>query len=161
VSQVEDVKKLVDLVIKRFGQIDILVNNAGTGYYKPFLETSEKEWDTTLDTNLKGVFLLCKKTVPHMTEGLIVNVSSGAGKSGFPNFTAYCASKFGLIGFSESLSKELNNVKICTLCPGPVDTKLYRDNFGHSPPTQPEEIANIIIDLCMNDDYPSGRVLDL
>ena len=74
------------------------------------MDTTEEEWDNTIDTNLKGVFLFTKEVLPYMIEnksGVIVNVSSGAGKSGFPNLSAYCASKFGIIGFTESIAKEV------------------------------------------------------
>jgi NAD(P)-dependent dehydrogenase (short-subunit alcohol dehydrogenase family) len=84
VSKQSDVKSLVDVSIKKFGKIDILVNNAGIVYYKSLLDTTEEEWNKTIDTNLKGVFLFTKEVLPHMIENksdsIIINVSSGAGK---------------------------------------------------------------------------------
>ena len=75
------------------------------------MNTTEEEWDKTIDINLKGIFLFTNEVLPYMIEnksgGIIVNVSSGAGKSGFPNLSAYCASKFGMIGFTESVAKEV------------------------------------------------------
>ena len=113
VSQYSDIKSLVDVSVKRFGRIDVLVNNAGIVYFKSIMDTTEEEWNKTIDTNLKGVFLYTKEVLPYMIEnksGVIVNVSSGAGKSGFPNLSAYCASKFGVIGFTESIAKEVANI---------------------------------------------------
>ena len=96
VSKDSDVKSLVDISIKRFGGIDILVNNAGIVYYRSLIDTTEEEWSKTIDINLKGTFLFIKEVLPHMINnksgGVIVNVSSGAGKSGFPNLSAYCSS---------------------------------------------------------------------
>ena len=95
------------------------------------MDTTEEEWDKTIDINLKGVFLFTKEVLPHMIEhksgGIIVNVSSGAGKSGFANLSAYCASKFGVIGFTESIAKEVDdkNVKVMAICPGGVDDWWY------------------------------------
>ena len=132
VSKYSDVKSLVDVSIKKFGGINILVNNAGIVYFKCLLDTTEEGWDKTIDTNLKGVLLFTKEVLPYMIEnksGVIINVSSGAGKSGFPNLSAYCASKFGVIGLTESVAKEVtdNNVKIMAICPGGVDTKMIKD----------------------------------
>ena len=140
VSQYSDIKSLVDVSVKTLGRIDVLVNNAGIVYFKSIVDTTEEEWNKTIDTNLKGVFLFTKEVLPYMIEnksGVIVNVSSGAGKSGFPNLSAYCASKFGVIGFTESIAKEVadNNVKVMAICPGGVDTKMIDDivdNNGHN-----------------------------
>ena len=75
------------------------------------MDTTEEEWNKTIDTNLKGIFLFTKEVLLYMIEnksgGSIINVSSGAGKSGFPNLYAYCASKFGIIGLTESVAKEV------------------------------------------------------
>ena len=133
VSQQSDVKSLVDISIKTFGKIVILVNNAGIVYFKSIMDTTEEEWNKTIDTNLKGIFLFTKEVLPYMLENksgsIIINVSSGAGKSGFPNLSAYCASKFGVIGFTESIANEVadNNVKVMAICPGGVDTKMIDD----------------------------------
>jgi 3-oxoacyl-[acyl-carrier protein] reductase len=118
VSKHSEVKTLVNVSVKRFGSIDILVNNAGIVYYKSIINTTEEEWNKTIDTNLKGSFLFIKELLPYMIEnksgGIIINVSSGAGKSGFPNLSAYCASKFGIIGLTEGVAQEVanNNVKV-------------------------------------------------
>jgi 3-oxoacyl-[acyl-carrier protein] reductase len=133
VSKHSEVKTLVNVSVKRFGSIDILVNNASIVYYKSIINTTEEEWNKTIDTNLKGSFLFIKELLPYMIEnksgGIIINVSSGAGKSGFPNLSAYCASKFGIIGLTEGVAQEVanNNVKVIAICPGGVDTKMIKD----------------------------------
>ena len=86
----------------------MLINNAGITYVKKLVDTTEEQWDKTLDINLKGAFLLCKAIVPHMIEnncGIIINVSSGAGKVGFEDLSAYCRSKFGMMGLTQSLAQ--------------------------------------------------------
>jgi 3-oxoacyl-[acyl-carrier protein] reductase len=167
-----EVKSLVDVSVKRFGRIDVLVNNAGIVYFKCLLDTTEEEWDKTIDTNLKGVFLFTKEVLPYMIEnksGVIINVSSGAGKSGFPNLSAYCASKFGVIGLTESLAKEVtdNNVKIMAICPGGVDTKMIKDifkvryNASNRNLMKPEEVANKIYDMIFNQNgYYNGQSVE-
>jgi len=94
---------------------DILVNNAGVTIDKKLLDISEDEWDQTIDTNLKGAFLLTKAVLPHMIQrnsGVILNVNSGAGKTGFSDLSSYCASKFGLSGLAESLALEVDAYNI-------------------------------------------------
>jgi len=173
VSQQSDVKSLLDISIKTFGKIDILVHNAGIVYFKSIMDTTEEEWDNTIDTNLKGIFLFTKEVLPYMLENksdsIIINVSSGAGKSGFPNLSAYCASKFGVIGFTESIANEVadNNVKVMTICPGGVDTKMIEDivNKGYTLSNRklmkPEQVANKIYDMISNQkDYYNGQSVE-
>src|SRR5215218_5617836 len=99
VSIPSEVNSLVKSAIKKFGSetIDILVNNAGVAFNKKLIDTSEQEWSQTINTNLKGAFLFTKAVLPFMIKrrsGAIVNVNSGAGKTGFSNLSSYCASKF-------------------------------------------------------------------
>jgi 3-oxoacyl-[acyl-carrier protein] reductase len=105
-----DVEKLVKATVKQFGGVNVLVNNAGVAILKQLIDTTEKEWDETINSNLKSAFLCSRAVLPYMLEqksGVIVNVSSGAGKSGFENLSAYCASKFGMMGLTESLAWEV------------------------------------------------------
>ena len=99
VSISSQVNSLVRSAVDRFGSesIDILVNNAGVAFDKKLVDTSEDEWDQTIDTNLKGAFLITKAILPHMIKresGAILNINCGAGKAGFSNLSSYCASKF-------------------------------------------------------------------
>ncbi len=110
VSVLSHVNSFVQLAVDKFGSetMEILVNNAGVAFDKGLADTSEEEWDQTLDTNLKGAFLFTKAILPHMVarnSGAIVNVNSGAEKAGFSNLSSYCASKFGLAGLAESKIK--------------------------------------------------------
>ncbi len=173
VSKQSDVKSLVDISIKKFRKIDILVNNAGIVYYKSLIYTTEEEWDKTIDTNLKGIFLFTKEVLPYMIEnksdGIIINVSSGAGKHGFANLSSYCASKFGIIGLTESIAEEVadNNIKVMTICPGGVDTDMIKDivKEGYNPSSRnlmkPEDVAKKIYDMISNQkDYYNGQSIE-
>jgi len=137
------------------------------------MNTTEEEWDKTIDINLKGVFLFTKEVLPHMIEnksgGIIVNVSSGAEKSGFPNLSSYCASKFGMIGLTESVAKEIidSNVKVMAICPGGVDTDMIKDmvndgfNKSNTNFMKPEEVAKKIYDMISNQkDYYNGQSIE-
>jgi NAD(P)-dependent dehydrogenase (short-subunit alcohol dehydrogenase family) len=149
------VKRIVDQCLKHFGRIDILVNNAGIAAYKEIEKVSQKEWDDILDTNLKGCFLFMRQVVPVMKKqgkGVIINISSGLGVSGEANFSAYCASKFGLIGLTQSVADEMGNtgLRIYAVLPGAVNTKLNWDlDLGMKPSEllAPEYVANKIFRL--------------
>jgi NAD(P)-dependent dehydrogenase (short-subunit alcohol dehydrogenase family) len=137
VTQKPDVQAMADAALKTYGKIDILVNNAGTDIKGAITELTEKTWDTLMDINLKGVFL-CTQAVSHsMIEGRygrIVNISSMAGKTGEPLTSPYCATKFGVIGFTQSIALELgkHNITVNAVCPGPVDTELIRQSVAQS-----------------------------
>jgi 3-oxoacyl-[acyl-carrier protein] reductase len=133
-SQVNSLVKSAE----KFGSktIDILVNNAGVAFNKKLIDTSEEEWDQTINTNLKGAFLFTKAVLPYMIarkSGVILNVNSGAGKVGFSNLSSYCASKFGLLGLAESLALEVDtyNIRVMTIFLGQVATKMWQD-FDYS-----------------------------
>lgn len=173
VSIASDVNNLVEEVLNKYGRIDILINNAGISYVKKLIDTTEIEWDQTLDINLKGPFLLCKASVPHMMKnnlGVIINVSSGAGKVGFEDISAYCASKFGLMGFTESLAWEVGNynIRVMTICPGEVATKMQEDvdsiyyQSNKDNMIQPKTVAKKIVEMVFDDNkYRNGISVDL
>ena len=134
VSVSSHVNSLVQSAVDKFGSetIDILVNNAGVAFDKKLLDTTEYEWDQTINTNLKGTFLFTKAILPHLIKnrsGVILNVNSGAGKTGFSDLSSYCASKFGLVGLGESLALEVAayNIRVLTIFLGQVATKLWQD----------------------------------
>jgi 3-oxoacyl-[acyl-carrier protein] reductase len=136
VSVSYQVNSLLQLTIEKFGDIDILVNNAGVVFNKKLIDTSEKEWNQTINTNLRGAFLFTKAVLPTMIakrSGVIINVNSGAGKVGFSNLSAYCASKFGLSGLAESVSLEVDryNIRLMTVFLGQVATNMWKD-FDYS-----------------------------
>lgn len=100
---------MVAQIVARWGRVDTLINNAAVLIEKPFEESTLADWDLTLDVNLRGAFLCAKAVYPHLKAaggGHIINISSGASRRGWPNETAYTASKWGLTGFTQSLAAE-------------------------------------------------------
>lgn len=154
VTEPEEVGRAVDLVAGELGEIDVLVNNAGVLIARPLEELTLDDWDRTMATNLRSLFLLTRAVLPGMRSrrrGTIVNVASLAGRNGFAGGTAYAASKHAVLGFSRSLMLEVrsDNVRVITVCPGSVDTGMLRDQpMLKSDPKrilQPEEIADTIV----------------
>ena len=149
------VDAMVAQTLDTFGKVDILVNNAGVAIHNPIPKIREEDWDVTMAVNLKGVFLCTQAVFGLMCEqqsGHIVNVSSVSGKHGHVNGGAYCASKFAVVGFTETTNNEgrAHGVKASVVCPGPVDTKMRRDNhpddvIEHL--TLPEDVAALILFL--------------
>jgi 3-oxoacyl-[acyl-carrier protein] reductase len=167
-----EVSKLVETVIEKFKRIDVLVNNAGVAIEKPLVETSDTEWDLVLDTNLKGVFYCCKEVLPWMISrrsGSIINISSGAGKQGFSQLSAYCASKFGIIGLTESMAAELLSygINVISICPGAVATQMQKkfmsdEEFERMKSTmiQPEKVAKKVLQA-IHGKFRSGSAVDV
>ena len=129
----KDVERIVDECLERFGRIDILVNNAGVAAYKPIEATTDDEWDRIIDTNLRGTFLFLRHSLPVMKQqktGIIINVSSGLGVEGMAGFSAYCASKFGVVGLTRVAADELtrSGIRVYAVLPGAVDTTLIADS---------------------------------
>lgn len=170
VSKSSEVNRLVHKTVDSFEGVDILVNNAGIACISKLVDTSEEQWNRTIDINLKGTFLCTKAVLPFMLRsgfGVIINVSSGAGKVGFPNISAYCASKFGIIGLTESLSWEVEcaNIRVMAICPGEVDTRMQEDlnkkyyMENKNKMLKPEQIAHKIVDMIFDNrqQYGSGQ----
>ncbi|HVF68858.1 MAG TPA: SDR family oxidoreductase [Pyrinomonadaceae bacterium] len=121
---------LVNYCVERFGSLDVLVNNSGLAVPETVDEITDEGWETVLQTNLKGAMWLVRAALPHMAAqdfGDIVNVSSQAGKHGYADVPSYCASKWGLLGFAESVRDHVRktgaNVRVFNFCPGLVDVK--------------------------------------
>jgi 2-hydroxycyclohexanecarboxyl-CoA dehydrogenase len=116
-------------VERQLGPIDVLVNNAGIDVIKPFLDSSEDEWDRIISVNLKGTILCCHRVAAGMAErgrGAIVNIGSDAGRVGSSGEAVYSATKGGVIAFTKTLARELaaKGVRVNCVCPGPTDTAL-------------------------------------
>lgn len=155
VRRERDVKRMVAQCLKHFGRIDVLVNNAGVAAYKEIEGMTQKVWDDILDTNLKGCYLFMRQVIPVMKKqgkGIIINISSGLGVAGEAKFSAYCASKFGVIGLTQSLADEMadTGIRIYAVLPGAVNTKLNWDlDLGMDPSEllAPEYVAEKIFRL--------------
>lgn len=122
---------MAQFAVDTYGHIDILVNNAGADIKGAVWEFAEKDWDFLMNLNLKGVFLSTQAVVKHMMvrkSGRIINMSSMAGKSGEPFTAPYCTTKFGVIGFTQSIALELGeyNITVNAVCPGAVETDLFK-----------------------------------
>ncbi len=147
-SNISDIKKFADTIKKKFHSIDIIVNNAGVAYYKDLSNNSESEINETIDVNIRGLILMTKYIMPIMNKnGIIINISSGAGKSGYGGLAVYCASKFAVLGFTESLAQEVKQ-KVVAVCPGGVDTDMYTSMSSRRPSLKPEHIAAKILEIC-------------
>jgi NADP-dependent 3-hydroxy acid dehydrogenase YdfG len=155
VTQKADCERVVTETVDRFGTVDVLVNNAGFGPPAPLLETTEDIWDITLDTCLKGVYLMTQAAVRVMLEnggGSVVQISSVAGKNGYANRTAYCAAKWGVQGFTAALRDELGDqgIRAHTINPGAVATPWWATgNDAQSDDVmdkmiRPEEVAEAV-----------------
>jgi len=148
-------------LIERWGRIDILVNNAGIGAHGPFLWTPYEDFERIIHVNVFGVACCTAAVLPHMIRqqsGKIVNVSSMIGKRAYPGNAAYCASKFALEGFAESLRTEVRHhgIRVIQVCPDLTDTAFF-DNLlqtgGHRKPARrgrsPDEVAAILLDATL------------
>jgi short-subunit dehydrogenase len=130
--------------------IDLLVNNAGVAVVKPFAETTAVEWEQILGVNVTAPFLLTQHFAPRMPPGSsIVNILSVAAKTGFPNWSAYCMSKFALEGFSQSVREELRDrkIRVINIYPAATDTDIWNKVEGEWPRGKmmsPDEVASAV-----------------
>lgn len=155
VSNYEAVKIGIADLIKKLGGIDILVNNAGIAAFGSFNDMEVSQWSQIMQTNVMGMYYVTKEVLPHLidqNEGEIINVSSTAGLNGNANTSAYSASKFAVIGMSESLMKEVrkNNIRVCTLTPSTIATDMsielgIANKDSQDSVLQPEDFAEIIL----------------
>jgi NADP-dependent 3-hydroxy acid dehydrogenase YdfG len=124
----DELQRLFEQVASVLGPVDILVNAAGLGIFGPVADFKDEDFETLIETNLRGIFFTCRLVIPSMIErkqGHIVNIASIAGKVGSANRAVYCASKFGVVGFTESLGEELRQygIRASVICPGSTDTR--------------------------------------
>ncbi|MDP2899488.1 MAG: SDR family NAD(P)-dependent oxidoreductase [Candidatus Bathyarchaeota archaeon] len=137
VSKSGDWEKAVRLAVESHGRIDVLYNNAGIGMYRPFLETSEEDWDRVIAVDLKSVYLGCRHAIPEMIKrggGVIVNTASEIGISGARNYAAYCAAKGGVVQITRALALEFGdrNIRVNCLCPGVTLTPMLEQGMNRA-----------------------------
>ena len=155
VGNYDEVKNGIKGIIATIGAVDILVNNAGIAAFGSFNDMDFKQWEEIIQTNVLGMYYVTKEVLPFLiekNEGDIINVSSTAGLNGNPNTSAYSASKFAVIGMSESLMKEVrkNNIRVCTLTPSTIVSDMSIDlgiasNDTPDSVLQPEDFAALIV----------------
>jgi NADP-dependent 3-hydroxy acid dehydrogenase YdfG len=152
----DEVHRLLDQVSSTLGPVDILVNAAGVGVFGNVIDFSDQDYDTILDTNLRGIFLACRYVLPSMVSrgtGDIVNIASIAGKVGTAKRAVYCASKFGVIGFSQALGEEVreNGVRVSVVCPGSTDSSFsqdpHREGKTRSKMLSPSDVAHAVLTI--------------
>jgi NAD(P)-dependent dehydrogenase (short-subunit alcohol dehydrogenase family) len=188
ITKNQDVNRMVETTLIKFGKIDILVNNAGLSQKRiPIIDTDEELWQKIITTNLTGPFLCSKAVAKVMIEqrgGKIINISSTAGRQGSPGTAPYSCSKFGLIGLTQVLAQELAPYKINVnaICPGPITTDLMKVispsssynaalekltvEFSPLIPLgrlgTPEDVANVVAFLASSEsDYLTGQAINV
>ena len=155
VSIALDSENVIKTIILNFGKLDILFNNAGISLTGKVADTTEKEWDKIIDTNLKGVFLLSKYAIPEMLKngkGVIINMASALGFVGMENLSAYCASKGGVVALTKAMALDYAPIiRINCLCPGAISTPMMEHAFNAS--KDPDAMRNAYIMR-----HPIGRL---
>ena len=155
VANPDSVRAVVHDVRKRFGRIDMLVNNAGVGLYKSVVDTELKEFEDLMKINYFGTVYMTKEVLPHMLKfggGVIVNVASVSGKTGFPHISAYAASKFAVVGFTESLYYDVRKkgIQVHLICPGAVKTNFFNNESFASFPHEERHKGMLSADVVAN-----------
>lgn len=168
ISIEDQVKNLVDLTMQKFNRIDVLINNAGIGSMRPVYATQLESFEKVLKVNLTGTFLCTKHVWQPMKNsggGSIVNVSSLGGLVGYPLLSAYCASKWGQIGFTKACAEEgkKDNIRVNAIAPGKADTgirsKIKEDK---SKMLTPEDQVDACVFLASDESrYITGQVISL
>lgn len=189
VTDRKSVEQMVAETESRVGPVEILVNNAGVSEIAPFLEVDDLMWDKHLNVNLKGTFLCSQVVLKSMVKrntGKIINLSSQSGKKGNSQYEAYCASKFGIIGLTQSLAVEFapHKINVNAVCPGVVWTSLWdkmarqyaakrdmpveqvKDYLASQIPLgrlcTPEDVAGVVAFLaCSDSDYMTGQAINI
>jgi NAD(P)-dependent dehydrogenase (short-subunit alcohol dehydrogenase family) len=153
VSSLESETKAVEAALAHFGRLDVLVANAGVGHFANIETLTQAEWKETIDTNLSGVFNSVKAALPAIksTKGYIITIASLAGANFFETASAYNASKFGLVGFTQAIMLDLrkHGIKVTTIMPGSVATHFANHTPGDADAwkIQPEDIGQLVADL--------------
>lgn len=172
ISRAKDVKRLIDTVASRFGAIDVLINNAANFKRTPFKNLTERDWDSCLDTNLKGTFLCslyASKIMLRLGGGKIINIADWAGLRPYRDYLPYCVSKAAVLGLTQSLAKELSPlIQVNAIAPGPVLAQEGMSRKERARAIQrlplkrwgsPQDIANTALFLIEGTDFMTGSVI--
>lgn len=176
VSKREEVKKLVEYTLNKYGKIDVLVNNAGIDNEKLFQDITDEDWQNVINTNLYSVFCVTQEVVNNMIHnksGCIINISSIYAIQGGPCAAIYTASKAGIDGITKSLAKELgpSNIRVNSIAPGFIDTDMNKyisekdiDEIKNQTPLQkigrPEDIAKCV-NWLVEDEFTTGQIITI
>ena len=153
VGSARDADRVVKAALRRFGQVDVLVNNAGIVIRRRVTKMTDADFDRQLSVNLAGPFYLTRRLLPGMVKrglGRIINLSSISATLGTAEHTGYCASKWGLDGFTRALAEETRGtgVLVVSVLPGSVDTQMLKGS-GFAPMMAPWEVADVVRYLCL------------
>jgi 3-oxoacyl-[acyl-carrier protein] reductase len=153
VRNAKEVQKAVDQILQKWGQLDVLIANAGLGYFGSIETLTVEDWTETIDTNLTGVFHSVKACLSALkkTKGYIITMASLAGTNFFAGGSAYNASKFGLVGFTQAIMLDLRHqgIKVTTIMPGSVATDFSNNQVSPDDgwKIQPEDLGQMVVDL--------------
>lgn len=174
VSTRTGMREIVNIAYRKFGTVDLFINNAGVGGHRSITETTEREYDLMMDTNLKAVFYCFKELIPRMRKqnfGHIINISSLAGRMGVPGLAVYSASKAALNTFSEAVAGEVrnDNIKVSVLSPGSTDTDFAHGLTGKRPTSSPDskgkltpdEVAEAVVFLARQNQSAFTSMVDI
>ena len=165
VTQVDAVQQLFQRTLETYERVDILVNTAGSGRFGPVVDFTPSDWDSVLNSNLKGVFLCAQAALSPMLaqgSGQIINVLSIAARMPFANSSAYCAAKAGALAFTKVLAEEVRecNIRVTAVLPGSVHTSFWDGISAHpkfEDMLKPTHVAEAITSVCLQ---PLGMVTD-
>ncbi len=158
-GKTDEIKRMIDTVMKKFGRIDILVNNAGASpAMGTVLECDERLWDKLMDINLKGAYFVSQAAANIMVKqggGKIINIASVDGHNPEPGLSIYSISKAGIIMMTKAFASELirYNIQVNTISPGPISTKMMNSHWSHLPPEEAQKIKEAVEKA-----LPSGRM---
>ena len=158
-GKTDEIKKMINTVMEKFGRIDILVNNAGASpAMGSVLESDERLWDTIMNLNLKGAYFVSQAVANIMVKqggGKIINIASVDGFNPEPGVSIYSISKAGMRMLTKAFANELNsfNIQVNTIAPGPINTKMMNSHWGHLPPEEAQKAKEAVEKM-----LPSGRI---